>query len=313
MTESLRIKTYFATSVEAALSLARKELGPEAMLLNTRQSPAEARHLGQYEAVFASVPEDAAPAQSGPVMPSLEQTGIAPEILRSITAANPASIPDYLQSLIAAEPILTRPTQGREIAALVGPTGRGKTTTLVKLAVTHGLARRKPVRIFSADYLRAGAPAHLRMLAGILGVTFESCASPATLDHALRQPLPGLTLIDTPGFGPRDYDAQNVLARCLTSHAGLDSHLVLRADSSSHALATAIDRFSAFRPTRLLFTGLDETLYAGSLFSAAANSRLPVSFLANGQSIPEDLEPASVARIVELTLGASGKFAVAAA
>ena len=229
--------------------------------------------------------------------------GLDPELARSIEEANPESLAEHMQSLIKAEPVLARSVHNQEIAAFIGPTGRGKTTSLVKLAVTHGLAKRKPVRLFSADYLRAGAPLQLRTLAAILGVTFESFPSPAALDHALRQPLPGLTLIDTPGFGPRDFDACAVLARCLASHPAIDSHLVLRADAAPSALATMIDRYSSFRPARLLFTGLDETTYAGGVFSAAALSKMPVSFLANGQSIPEDVESASTTRIVELTLG----------
>ena len=323
MTETLHIKTYFATSVESALDLARRELGSEAMLLNSRQAPAEARHLGQYEVVFATVP-DQAPPSTAPVPQSdsvtsqcseasLIHAGISPELARTIMEAQPSSVAEYMAALITAEPMLSSATNGRQVAALIGPPGRGKTTTLAKLAITYGLAQFKPVRIFCADYLRIGAPGQLRTLAGILGVTYEEFQSPATLDHALRNTLPGLTLIDTPGFGPRDHDAAQSLARVLTSHKSVDSHMVLRADASCAALATAIDRFEMFRPTRLIFTGLDETTRAGSIFSAAAASRLPVSFLANGQSIPEDLEPASTARVVELALGAYHQAALAVA
>jgi len=88
--------------------------------------------------------------------------------------------------------------------------------------------------------------------------------------------------------------------------------LVLRADASPASLASAMERFSSFRAARLLFTGLDETTHAGAVFSAAARSQLPVSFLANGQSIPEDLESASAARVVELALGSFHRAALAA-
>ncbi len=323
MTETLRIKTYFATSVESALDLARRELGSEAMLLNSRQAPAEARHLGQYEVVFATVPEqpEDSPTSSTRKDPasvpcseaSLIHAGFTPELARVIVNAQPASIADHMGGMINAEPLLSSATNGREVAALVGPPGRGKTTTLAKLAITYGLAQHKPVRIFCADYLRIGAPGQLRTLAGILGVSYEEFQSPATLDHALRNIPAGLTLIDTPGFGPRDHDAAQSLARVLTSHPSIDSHLVLRADGSPAALATAIDRFAMFRPVRLLFTGLDETTQAGSMFSSAVAARLPVSFLANGQSIPEDLEAASTARLVELALGAYYQAALAVA
>jgi flagellar biosynthesis protein FlhF len=50
----MRIKSYYAQAVEDAISMARQELGPDAMLVNTRKAPPEARHLGEYEVVFAT-------------------------------------------------------------------------------------------------------------------------------------------------------------------------------------------------------------------------------------------------------------------
>jgi flagellar biosynthesis protein FlhF len=49
----MKIKSYFANSVEGAISLARNEFGPEAMLMNSRKSLPDSRHLGEYEVVFA--------------------------------------------------------------------------------------------------------------------------------------------------------------------------------------------------------------------------------------------------------------------
>lgn len=51
-TSSMRIKSYFADSVEQAIQEARQELGAEAMLITSRRSAPEARSLGAYEVVF---------------------------------------------------------------------------------------------------------------------------------------------------------------------------------------------------------------------------------------------------------------------
>jgi flagellar biosynthesis protein FlhF len=48
----IRVKSYFAASVPDAIELARKELGPNALLLNSRRAPPEARHLGPIEVTF---------------------------------------------------------------------------------------------------------------------------------------------------------------------------------------------------------------------------------------------------------------------
>ena len=55
----MRFKTYFASSVESAMLSALKQLGPDAMILNSRKTPAENIHLGEYEVAFAAAIEEA--------------------------------------------------------------------------------------------------------------------------------------------------------------------------------------------------------------------------------------------------------------
>ena len=51
----MKIKSYFAPTVEDAMAMARRELGPEAMLVNSRRAPPEPRGRGEYEVVFADL------------------------------------------------------------------------------------------------------------------------------------------------------------------------------------------------------------------------------------------------------------------
>ena len=53
----LFVKSYFAASVVEAMERARVELGADALLLNTREAPPEARHLGECEVVFGVRPQ----------------------------------------------------------------------------------------------------------------------------------------------------------------------------------------------------------------------------------------------------------------
>src|SRR3954447_19738867 len=48
----MRLKSYFAQSIGDAIESARLELGPEAMLLNSRRTSPEQNYLGEYEVVF---------------------------------------------------------------------------------------------------------------------------------------------------------------------------------------------------------------------------------------------------------------------
>jgi flagellar biosynthesis protein FlhF len=50
----MRLKSFFANSIEEAIRLARHELGPDAMLVNSKRAGTEARHLGSYEVVVCA-------------------------------------------------------------------------------------------------------------------------------------------------------------------------------------------------------------------------------------------------------------------
>jgi flagellar biosynthesis protein FlhF len=49
----MKIKSYYSATVEEAVAIARREMGSEAMLVSSRKTSTEYRHLGEYEVVFA--------------------------------------------------------------------------------------------------------------------------------------------------------------------------------------------------------------------------------------------------------------------
>jgi flagellar biosynthesis protein FlhF len=206
-----------------------------------------------------------------------------------------------LEDLCAADATLGTPCAARAVVALVGPPGVGKTTTLAKLAVRYGLAGRRRAHFLSADVYRIAAAEQLRTLAAILGVGCDVVETPAALEQALEEHrLKDLVLIDTPGLGRADLEDGRELARMLAAHAEIDIHLVLPASMKARDLARAAEQFSMFRPAKLIFTRLDETARFGALVSEAVRSRLPISFLATGQDIPDALEPATSSRLAAL-------------
>jgi flagellar biosynthesis protein FlhF len=223
---------------------------------------------------------------------SRRSSGAAP------AAANEAFEPDILwdelDSRFSVAPELGSAQTGRKVVLLVGPPGAGKTTTLVKLAIAYGIMRKAPLQILSTDTLRLGAAEQLHAYSKILGAAFQAVAGLQTLDHAFEElQSKKLILIDSPGFGPADMEDTLELSAFVQQHATVDVHLVLPATLQMPAMASALERFRVFRPTKLIFTHLDETEAPGCLLEAAIGSKLPISFLSDGQQIPENLREAS--------------------
>src|ERR1035437_3513986 len=65
----MKIKSYYSRTVEDAMAAARQEMGPDAMLVNSRKAPPEVRHLGEYEVVFGSASPAVAPADASLKLP----------------------------------------------------------------------------------------------------------------------------------------------------------------------------------------------------------------------------------------------------
>lgn len=262
----MRLKSYFSESVEAAMELARKELGEDALLVHSRPATPETRYLGAYEVVFGVVPAEPPPDSS----PTTSVAASAPREYLSVDSE-----------------------LGRFVA-LVGPPGAGKTTTLVKLATRYGMARGRSVHILTADVHRIAAADQLRTLAAILGVGCEVAETPLGLLQLMERHLAkDLVLIDTPGFSFRNLDDASDLAQCLAADSEVDTHLVLPASMKAADLSRIADAYRVFRPSKLLFTRLDETEDLRSLSKEAMRMKLPVSFLCSGQEIPDDIEEAT--------------------
>jgi flagellar biosynthesis GTPase FlhF len=307
----MQTKTYFANSVPAALEVARQELGAEAMLVTSRPTPEHARQFGKLEVTFAF---DRAPSE--PVGKSRSELEDIREQLTALRmaiqrGAAPSELP-FTPSAPGVTPIAPAPQPQIPIApfremksgesrtlALVGPAGRGKTTSLVKIALRYGLAKQTPVRIYTVGAHGVGQQEQMARYAAILGVPWEAYESLENLQLALSgEGWRGLCLIDTPGFAPADRTEYNELTNFFSRRKDIEKHLVLRADATTADMHHVLSRFTAMSPDRLLFTGIDEAMSTAAAVDALVRSGIPATFVGTGQRIPEDIEEADSTRFL---------------
>ena len=376
--DQMRIKSYFAKSVDQAMAQARVELGEDAMLLNTRKAPADHPSGMNYEVIFGvageapvtlpvtkvekaveSKVQTAAPA---PPAYSLEQLHQQMDEIRMLLVRSSQAqltmqravpeLADVYAHLMAAE---IEPALGKDIidrleatmatdafcagagnsgnrwkpqrvdwgrleaflrvelenrvglaprlgigddnpaVALVGPRGAGKTTSLAKLAVLRGrFANERPARLLSLDMSRAAAHLQLQSVASAHNIAFQEVPAAYLLPGLIAETRQKeIAFVDTPGYSSADAKAAEAAAAAFAECPQLDVHLVIPGYMKARDLRLCIERYAAFRPSKLIVTKLDETQSFGSIFSEAARAGLKLSFVAYGPGIPNDIRPAS--------------------
>lgn len=193
------------------------------------------------------------------------------------------------------------------VVSLVGATGVGKTTLIAKLAarwvLRHGT---RDIALVSTDSVRIGAQEQIQTLGRLLGVpayAIDGAAELAdVLDHLGDKRL---ILIDTAGLSPRDPRLEEELTILAAASNRMETTLVLSASAQAGAIEEAVQRFSAAQPTSCMLTKLDEATSLGGVISTLIRTRMPVTYVSEGQRVPEDLAPARahqlIARAVDLS------------
>lgn len=315
------IKRFESIDVRKAMEQVKEELGSDALIFSTRTSK-RSDHFGllgrELVEVIACDKRDLFEASLPEALFTLYyelleegvKEGIAKPLIKELKEGYPTDCfrDERTARLLLAHLMMRRMPpvlpmkRGRRIIALVGPTGVGKTTTAVKLAVAEMASGREAV-IISSDAERVGAPEQIALFGKATGVPVEVAVNRRDLLQALsKHQGKGLIIIDTPG---RNYHLNGWLTELQglipTDHP-VEVHLVLSATTRDEELSRTVKRFLPLPLTALLFSKLDESATFGAIYNQTVRFRLPLSYFTTGQRVPEDIEKATKVRLVDLIL-----------
>ena len=194
----------------------------------------------------------------------------------------------------------------RNITALVGPTGVGKTTSVAKLASEQLLKYRRQVALITVDTFRIAAVEQLKVYAKIMGLPITVVNSKGEMRAAIDKfKQADVILIDTGGRSQRDDLQMSEIYTLFHEADDIDIVLALSATTKDSDLTEITRRFGEIPLSAVMFTKLDESTTFGSLFNHAIRFKLPFAYLTTGQKVPEDIEVASKERLVDLLLNIS--------
>lgn len=177
------------------------------------------------------------------------------------------------------------------VLAMLGPTGVGKTTTIAKIAarfrMRHGSGQ---LALITTDNYRIGAHEQLSNFARILDVPMRVASTHEELQDALSDFIDKrLVLIDTAGMSQRDLRITEQFELLSDKHFDIKNFLVISATTEARAMREVLKTFEGLKTEGCILTKLDETDCPGSALSAIIEEQIPVSFVTDGQRVPEDL------------------------
>lgn len=192
---------------------------------------------------------------------------------------------------------------GRRLITCIGPSGAGKTTTLAKLAARARLEKKRSVSVITLDTFRVGAVAQWQRYAQLLGIPVGVAHDVASFRRLLNDRGDDLVLVDTAGRSADNASQDARVSECLAQAAiPVDVLLVVPAWLRARDVERVTEVYATPPATGIVISKLDETDCIGGSLHAALGKNLPLTYLCDGPRVPEDIQAASLNRILDALL-----------
>jgi flagellar biosynthesis protein FlhF len=137
-------------------------------------------------------------------------------------------------------------------------------------------------------------------------VPLEVALTPEDLSTAVNRLADrDVVLIDTVGRCQKNKLQLSELQMFLDAARPSEVHLVVSASASLEVQKDVIRNFGILAPNRLIFTKLDEAVGLKCIADVALAARIPLSYVTNGQNVPDDIQPADPDKLAKLVAEAA--------
>ncbi|MCD8349261.1 MAG: hypothetical protein LUC93_01445 [Planctomycetaceae bacterium] len=222
----------------------------------------------------------------------LDPEDIRRELLRAVARRIPA-----------AGPIL--PREGKPtVVALLGASGVGKSTSVVKLAIQFAMKAQKSVAVVNEDLRRPGADGQINNLGRLFGIAVATASEPEEMADVIRSMSSrDLILVDTGGRSPRDAKGIDRLAAIVRAAGADETHLLLSCVSSARTMRETALRYKPTGYDRIMLTKLDECVSYGDVLNVGAELAEGIGYITTGPDYTKPIEPADSVALAEMVLG----------
>lgn len=318
----MRLKSFTASSMAEAMTLLRRELGDDAIIVSTQRS-AGGKGVRITAALEVEDLEDeahpggaAAIRATEAVREALAQHGTPPRLMeRLASAAHATGLDDPTLACAAAlEAVFTFAPLPELVAPrpfmFIGPPGAGKSITVAKLAA-RAVLRGRHVAVITADSYRAGALEQLAAFTRILRIDLRQARGSEALKRQIDAVSGSVDIVfvDSPGLNPFK-QADLEFLQDLAESAEVEPILVLPAGGDPFEAAEIAEGFGTVGATRLFATRLDMTRRMGAILSAADAAQLMLCDASSNPHVAQGVSPLNPVTLARLLLPPSVQSAV---
>ncbi len=211
-----------------------------------------------------------------------------------------------LKDLLKSKIIVSGPIKighKKKVVIFAGPTGVGKTTSLAKLGALLALKEQKRVAFVTIDTYRIAATEQLKKYAEIMKIPIYVVSDQKEFRNIIDKEKAEVLLVDTSGRSHKN----TLKISELKSYADqvdveLEKILCVSAATKKRDLMDILKAYEPLEVDNILITKVDETSYVGNIVDVADKYNKPISYVANGQEVPNDIFVANGEKLLNMMI-----------